>query len=269
MFAMPPNVPDYIVFLYGVAGIPASALPTAITDPQTPPALSAVSGGSLGAATYYVKYVLANASGTTAPSPESSLAVAADHVLQVASPAPAQGAVTWAVYAGLTAGSETLQAQGLALGTPWVMPTSGLVAGAALPGANTTADAPVIGVTLALAVDIVNMTLACASPDIYVLAVYNLATDRLINFAPDVPGSQYFSGPATASPPGLRARLNLLTPVTGVVQASSDEATSQSLVVPEQMKTLTLQNLQMLLTPFGRNYLGFAQMYGTAIWGIT
>jgi len=52
------------------------------------------------------------------------------------------------------------------------------------------------------------------------------------------------------------------------VGASEDEATSQTLLTPEAMKGLTLADLQNLKTPWGRQYLAFAQSYGT-LWGIT
>jgi hypothetical protein len=56
--------------------------------------------------------------------------------------------------------------------------------------------------------------------------------------------------------------------VAGVIGSSADETTSESLVVPEAMKNLTLQNLQNLKTPYGRQYLYFAQAFGTN-WGLS
>lgn len=95
---------------------------------------------------------------------------------------------------------------------------------------------------------------------IYAEAVYNLAADNLINYAPDLPGFAYYSK--------LRKKLNINGFVSGVVQDSADESTSVSMVVQEAAKNFTLMNLQQLKTPYGRTYLGLAQSYGPSTWGI-
>ena len=119
---------------------------------------------------------------------------------------------------------------------------------------------PVIAMSFDVALEIVNLTLNQMSSLIYTLAVYNLAGDNLINFAPDQPGSNYF---ATA-----RTSFNSTGFVAGVIGASADESTSQTLITPDAMKNLTLADLQNLKTPWGRQYLAFAQSYGT-LWGLT
>lgn len=106
----------------------------------------------------------------------------------------------------------------------------------------------------------VSEQLECINSDIYTLAVYNLATDRLINFAPDEPGQTYFAD--------LRKSFALNSFVPGLIQQSADEATSQAFMIPESLKNLTLADLQMLKTPFGRQYLFFAQSLGT-LWGLS
>lgn len=261
MYSQTPNETDYISLLYDVVGIPASALPTVITDPTANPVLSQVAGGTLAGATYYVRYTYANASGETLPSPEASLAVTANNLLVVASPAPASGAATWNVYVSTATGTETLQASGIAIGTDWTLPVSGLVTGAALPASNTTANASIIATTLQIAIDIVNDTLAQGSADIYVLAIYNFGADRIFNFAPDVTGSTYFAD--------QRKAWNLLTPTTGMVSSAGDEGTSTGILNIEAMKSFTLQDLQTFKTPYGRQYMAFAQTYGPTIWGMT
>lgn len=95
---------------------------------------------------------------------------------------------------------------------------------------------------------------------VYVEAVYNLAADNLINYAPDQPGYSYFSR--------LRKKLNITGFVSGVVQSSGDEGTSVGLIVQEAAKDFTLMNLQQLKTPYGRAYLGMAQSYGPTTWGL-
>ena len=61
--------------------------------------------------TYYVKTTYITKNGETLPSPESSLAVTAGNVLQVAPPAADSAgiAIGYNVYAGLTSGAEVLQ----------------------------------------------------------------------------------------------------------------------------------------------------------------
>lgn len=104
-------------------------------------ALSATVAGALGAATYYVRSTWVNATGETLGAPETSLAVAANNVLNVAAPAsPPPGATGWNVYVSTATGTETKQnAAPIGIAAAWVEPTTGLIAGAALPGANTTA----------------------------------------------------------------------------------------------------------------------------------
>ena len=108
----------------------------------------------------------------------------------------------------------------------------------------------------------------CPAPgnwSIYALAVYNLAGHTLILYAQDQSGQTYFSklrGPIADGGYGINAF------VAGVVQSAADETTSDSLVVPESLKGLTLMNLQQLKTPWGINYLNLAQDFGQ-IWGVS
>ncbi|HEY6922807.1 MAG TPA: hypothetical protein VI653_05005 [Steroidobacteraceae bacterium] len=122
----------------------------------------------------------------------------------------------------------------------------------------------VVQSTLSLALEIVNETLACASALLYVQAVYNLAADRLINFADDdsiIANQTYFAD--------LRTKLRISEVSLGVISATSNETSSSTVLNPEAMKTFTLQDLQTLKTPYGRNYMGIAQAYGPNIWGLT
>ncbi len=119
--------------------------------------------------------------------------------------------------------------------------------------------APVIQTALTVAIDVVNLTLN-AIPDVYTLAVYNRAGDNLINYAPDAAPSTYFAD--------LRANYKISGFTAGVVSSTSDEGTSVSIDNPDFMKGLTMSDLQNLKTPYGRQYLAFAQRYGT-LWGLT
>lgn len=115
--------------------------------------------------------------------------------------------------------------------------------------------------TFAVAIVTVNLALAAASQTLYALAVYNLATDRLINFAVDIPDQTFFVD--------TRQEYGIARPALGVVSSSSDGGTSSSWLNPERMALFTLQDLQTLKTPYGRTYMGMAQAYGPNIWGLT
>lgn len=111
---------------------------TAAGPAPAAPVLSSSAGGALAAATYYVKTTYVAGAGETLPSAESTLAVVADDVLNVASPVGSGGATGYNVYVSTATGTETKQnAAPIAIGTPWVEPVTGLIAGAALPAAST------------------------------------------------------------------------------------------------------------------------------------
>jgi hypothetical protein len=129
-------------------------------------------------------------------------------------------------------------------------------------------NSPVIGWAFQVAMMIVNPDLATVATaygtvpatSLYELAVYNLAGDNLVNYAPDQPGRTYFAD--------LRASLNLNAFTAGVVTTAADQNTSDSLAVPDSLKNLTIADLQNLKTPWGRAYLAIAQRYGT-LWGLS
>jgi len=137
---------------------------------------------------------------------------------------------------------------------------------------------PYIAFAYNVALNTVNLQLqaVCAPkvdptlPSIYALAVYNLAADRLVNYAPDVADAPNVPG---SNPPApyfayTRTKFNLLGFVGGVIQSTSDEGTSESMVVPEFAKALTMADLNTLQTPWGRRYLGLAQSAGS-LWGLS
>lgn len=112
-----------------------------------------------------------------------------------------------------------------------------------------------------MALEQVYLVLQSASALIYTLAVYNLAADRLLHFATDVPGQTKFEE--------LRKALNINGFATGLIASSSDAGTSQSMTVPEWARTMTMAEIDLTRTVYGRTYLGFAQMAGRSIWGLT
>lgn len=100
-----------------------------------------------------------------------------------------------------------------------------------------------------------------AYPSYYALAVYNLGGDRIINYALDPTGSTYFTD--------LREKFHVYNFNAGVVSSTNDESTGGSFEVLEVFKNLTIAQLQLLSTPWGREYLGLAQAAGPTIWGLS
>ena len=121
------------------------------------PVVETVAGGALPQRTYYVKFTFHD-TGTpseSTPSPEVSIVVPANNLLKVKAPLPmAKAGATpldvfdsWNVYVSTAAGTETKQntanmtrgyldgtnINNFAAGADWTEPTSGLIAGAALP----------------------------------------------------------------------------------------------------------------------------------------
>lgn len=117
-----------------------------------------------------------------------------------------------------------------------------------------------------IALDYVNQVLcvipssSTVYPGPYAQAVYFFAGDRLINFARDLPGAPSYmhSDPPLPYFEFMRKALGINSFVGGVISASNDDTTGQSMVVPKQMEDLTFMDLQLLKTPYGRQYLGIA-----------
>ena len=114
-----------------------------LINPAYAATLTQVDGSTLAARTYSVRYSYANDTGETTVSSAQSSAIAANKLLsftiQSSNELPS-GAKKVRIYAGTTAGAETLQAE---INLPsrtllWQEPVTGLVTGSALPASNTT-----------------------------------------------------------------------------------------------------------------------------------
>lgn len=121
-------------------------------------------------------------------------------------------------------------------------------------------DSPWIEDTFVTARDTMNPDLFLASVHIATNALYNLAADRLFNFATDQSGQVFFK--EKRSEFGLTERGFL----PGVIAGAGDSGTSASLLNQEFMQHLTIGDLQTLKTPYGRAYLSLAQAYGPTPW---
>ena len=116
-----------------------------------------------------------------------------------------------------------------------------------------------LAISLAIAMETVSCVLMAASPIMGTLATYNLAVDRLINFAPDVPPNTFFAQ--------QRAKFFINDLTVGIVSSASDQGTSMSQLNPDLMRQYTLADLQTLKTPWGRTYMGIAASVGS-LWGV-
>lgn len=132
-----------------------------LNDPTgTPPQdASLVPGGSMGARTYYYRYVFQNASGQTNASPSQAVTIGSGKLLKITPtsdsgtnyrtansltlPVGVSGIEQILIYVGTAAGAETLQAtidypDFTAQNNGWTESPNGLAAGSALPSSNTT-----------------------------------------------------------------------------------------------------------------------------------
>lgn len=111
----------------------------------------------------------------------------------------------------------------------------------------------------------VNVTTQTASalmpPPSYVLACYNAGFHYMLTIAQDQLGQTFFSG--------LRTQYNLLAFVAGAVISSGDQGTSQTLSGSRGLEDLSLAAMDFLKTPWGQQYLQYAQAYGPNIVGVS
>jgi hypothetical protein len=106
------------------------------------------------------------------------------------------------------------------------------------------------------------------SPSIYAYAVYNLGGDYLVRIAQDDPTAQPPPDNATTYWSDLRTTLNINSFTTGLVTSAHDQGTSETTMIPKSVQNMTLGNLMLLQTPWGRTYLGIVSSWGT-LWGLT
>jgi hypothetical protein len=106
---------------------------------------------------------------------------------------------------------------------------------------------------------------------IYTQMTYNLGGNNLVNWAPDVPDLFYKTladGEQVGYFQFFRQNFGLNGFTPGVVSATYDQGTGTTLTVPESLKNLTIADLQLTKTPWGRTYLGLAQSWNQP-WGIS
>lgn len=119
---------------------------------------------------------------------------------------------------------------------------------------------PFIDWSLSYAQEVTLQALMQVGVDYYLFAVYLLATSFLVNWCPDQTGQTYFAD--------LQKKYNLNGFTGGVVQSSADQSTSQTMLTPQFLSGLTVQQLQALKDPYGRQWLSMQQGLGN-IWGMS
>jgi hypothetical protein len=115
-------------------------------------------------------------------------------------------------------------------------------------------------IALEVALDVVNPELRFAGSLIYVLSVYNLALDTLLNIAPDPVGQTVMER--------LRIKYKIDEPQMGVLTSAGNDVSNATVLNPEFMQRLTMNQLQNLKTPWGRTYVGYAASVGS-MWGLS
>ena len=111
-----------------------------------------------------------------------------------------------------------------------------------------------------IALDVVPLDFAKASPDIYTLTVYNWGGSQLLQFQQDIVGQTFFAD--------ARKAYNINGFVACVVTTAADSTTSESLAVGQGLQNLTLLDMQRIKDPYGRQALAWMQTLGT-LWGLT
>ena len=101
------------------------------------------------------------------------------------------------------------------------------------------------------------------TPTIYAFAVYNLGCALLLDFAQDDPNN-----PNSVFWTNLRNTLGINSFSFGLITSAADQGTSESSYIPNQIKNMTLMDLQLAKSPWGRKYLMIAGQWGT-LWGLT
>lgn len=109
-----------------------------------------------------------------------------------------------------------------------------------------------------------------SSPSIYALCVYNLGGHVLVNTAWDLtdPPAQPPPDNAATYWADLRRKFSLNTMSLGIITSASDQGTSAGQQIPDMIKNMSLFNMWLLQTPWGRMYMMLAGQWGT-IWDIS
>jgi hypothetical protein len=143
--------------------------------------------------------------------------------------------------------------------TTWWLPMVMGVPAADMPDATTLQSAYDTSLNLALP-ELQLVPSQPTSPTVYAIAVYNLGGDVLAETAQDIVPSTYWND--------LRKNLGVNDWSFGIINSASDQGTSQGMQLPDYVNGLTMFDLQLSKTPWGRRYLQIAGEWG-AVWGLS
>lgn len=119
---------------------------------------------------------------------------------------------------------------------------------------------PGFALWFAIALEWIPCQLQQVSPLLYTYCVYDWGVSVLLQFQQDQAGQDYFTK--------LRADYGVYNLVAGVISATADEGTSTSLTVGRSLSDLSLQDLQRVKDPYGRNAIATLMSLGP-LWGLT
>jgi hypothetical protein len=98
------------------------------------------------------------------------------------------------------------------------------------------------------------------SMSIYAMAVYNLGGHILVEIAQDAQNHTFWAN--------LRKEFQINSMLPGFLTSAYDQGTGEGMTIITWLQGLTLWGLQLMKTPWGRQYLMFAGQWGP-LWGIT
>lgn len=113
---------------------------------------------------------------------------------------------------------------------------------------------------LSISLGMVPLELNCLDPFIYSDCVYCWGVSVILQFQQDQPGQVYFDT--------LRTQYGTYNLVPGVITSDADEATSTTLTTGKGLQNLTLEDLQRIKDPYGRQAIAYLQSLGT-LWGLS
>jgi hypothetical protein len=113
-------------------------------------------------------------------------------------------------------------------------------------------------------------TVMVQSPSIYAIAVYNFGGHTLVQIAQDpVPPLPPPPDNAGTFWSDLRTKLGMNNFAVGIVQSTSDQGTSTSMMIPRAFQDASLMTLMLMKTPWGMMYLSIVGQWGENVWGLS
>ena len=95
----------------------------------------------------------------------------------------------------------------------------------------------------------------------YVPALYNLGMHQLLKIGQDISGQAFFTN--------ARTQYSLLNFIGGIISSASDQNTASTTAVPDLLKNMNLSDLDLVKTPWGREYMAYAMEFGPYVVGMS